>query len=442
MWILLACGSALFAGLTAVLAKIGIEGVSSHLATALRTVVVAVLAWLVVALQGTAGSMSSLSTRTWVFLVASGLATGAAWLTGFRAIALGDVIRVTPVDKSSTILTILGAALLLGEPLDAAKGVGMVLMALGTWLMIQPAGGQPADSGQAADSGNPRGEDGLTDAGRAGGELAGTGAPGPVSPGRAGSADRGTVAQAAHAVPGREANPGAPGTTPEPLGEAPKTPGTVPEASGTAPGAPGTTPEPLGATPKTPGTVPEASGTAPGAPGTAPEPLGATPKTPGAAPETSGTAPGRSRGWWSPLAWHAHWLPWAVASAVFSALTSILAKVGIEGVDPTLGTAIRTLVVLVLAWGIVLATGSTRQIPTLTSRSWVFLAASGLATGASWLCFYRALQAGPASVVVPIDKLSVLVTAAFSALWLRERADRRTGAGLVLLTAGTLVLLL
>ena len=385
MWILLACGSALFAGLTAVLAKIGIEGVSSHLATALRTVVVAVLAWLVVALQGTAGSMSSLSTRTWVFLVASGLATGAAWLTGFRAIALGDVIRVTPVDKSSTILTILGAALLLHEPLDAAKGVGMVLMALGTWLMIQPAGGQPADSGQAADSGpaadsgNPRGEDGLTDAGRAGGELAGTGSPGPASPGRAGSADRGTVAQAAHAVPGREANPGA---------------------------------------------------------------SGATPKTPGAALETSGTAPGRSRGWWSPLAWHAHWLPWAVASAVFSALTSILAKVGIEGVDPTLGTAIRTLVVLVLAWGIVLATGSTRQIPTLTSRSWVFLAASGLATGASWLCFYRALQAGPASVVVPIDKLSVLVTAAFSALWLRERADRRTGAGLVLLTAGTLVLLL
>ena len=426
MWILLACGSALFAGLTAVLAKIGIEGVSSHLATALRTVVVAVLAWLVVALQGTAGSMSSLSTRTWVFLVASGLATGAAWLTGFRAIALGDVIRVTPVDKSSTILTILGAALLLHEPLDAAKGVGMVLMALGTWLMIQPAGGQPADSGQAAggraeDSGNPRGEEGVTDAGRAGSELAGTGSPGPASPERAGSADRGTVAQATHAVPSQGAAPGAPGTALELLGA--------------APGAPG-------ATPKTPGTVPEASGAAPGAPGTAPKPLGAAPKRSGAAPKTSGTAPGRSRGWWSPLAWHAHWLPWAVASAVFSALTSILAKVGIEGVDPTLGTAIRTLVVLVLAWGIVLATGSTRQIPTLTSRSWVFLAASGLATGASWLCFYRALQAGPASVVVPIDKLSVLVTAAFSALWLRERADRRTGAGLVLLTAGTLVLLL
>ena len=401
MWILLACGSALFAGLTAVLAKIGIEGVSSHLATALRTVVVAVLAWLVVALQGTAGSMSSLSTRTWVFLVASGLATGAAWLTGFRAIALGDVIRVTPVDKSSTILTILGAALLLHEPLDAAKGVGMVLMALGTWLMIQPAGGR------AADSGNTRGEEGVTDAGRAGGELAGTGSPGPASPGRAGSADRGTVAQATHAVPSQGAAPGAPG-----------------------------------ATPKTPGTASTKPGTVPGAPGAVPGPLGAASKTPGTSPEAPGTAPGRSRGWWSPLAWHAHWLPWAVASAVFSALTSILAKVGIEGVDPTLGTAIRTLVVLVLAWGIVLATGSTRQIPTLTSRSWVFLAASGLATGASWLCFYRALQAGPASVVVPIDKLSVLVTAAFSALWLRERADRRTGAGLVLLTAGTLVLLL
>lgn len=401
MWILLACGSALFAGLTAVLAKIGIEGVSSHLATALRTVVVAVLAWLVVALQGTAGSMSSLSTRTWVFLVASGLATGAAWLTGFRAIALGDVIRVTPVDKSSTILTILGAALLLHEPLDAAKGVGMVLMALGTWLMIQPAGGR------AADSGNPRGEEGVTDAGRAGGELAGTDSPGPASPERAGSADRGTVAQATHAVPSQGAAPGAPG-----------------------------------ATPKTPGTASTKPGTVPGAPGAVPGPLGAASKTPGTSPEAPGTAPGRSRGWWSPLAWHAHWLPWAVASAVFSALTSILAKVGIEGVDPTLGTAIRTLVVLVLAWGIVLATGSTRQIPTLTSRSWVFLAASGLATGASWLCFYRALQAGPASVVVPIDKLSVLVTAAFSALWLRERADRRTGTGLVLLTAGTLVLLL
>lgn len=401
MWILLACGSALFAGLTAVLAKIGIEGVSSHLATALRTVVVAVLAWLVVALQGTAGSMSSLSTRTWVFLVASGLATGAAWLTGFRAIALGDVIRVTPVDKSSTILTILGAALLLHEPLDAAKGVGMVLMALGTWLMIQPAGGR------AADSGNPRGEEGVTDAGRAGGELAGTDSPGPASPERAGSADRGTVAQATHAVPSQGAAPGAPG-----------------------------------ATPKTPGTASTKPGTVPGAPGAVPGPLGAASKTPGTSPEAPGTAPGRSRGWWSPLAWHAHWLPWAVASAVFSALTSILAKVGIEGVDPTLGTAIRTMVVLVLAWGIVLATGSTRQIPTLTSRSWVFLAASGLATGASWLCFYRALQAGPASVVVPVDKLSVLVTAAFSALWLHERADRRTGAGLVLLTAGTLVLLL
>lgn len=419
MWILLACGSALFAGLTAVLAKIGIEGVSSHLATALRTVVVAVLAWLVVALQGTAGSMSSLSTRTWVFLVASGLATGAAWLTGFRAIALGDVIRVTPVDKSSTILTILGAALLLHEPLDAAKGVGMVLMALGTWLMIQPA-----DSGQAADSGNPRGEEGVTDAGRAGGELAGTDSPGPASPERAGSADRGTVAQATHAVSSRGTVPGAPGT--------------ALELSGAAPGASGRAPKkPSGAS----GTVPGAPGAAPGAPGTAPKP-GAAPKAPGTSPKAPGTAPGRSRGWWSPLAWHAHWLPWAVASAVFSALTSILAKVGIEGVDPTLGTAIRTLVVLVLAWGIVLATGSTRQIPTLTSRSWVFLAASGLATGASWLCFYRALQAGPASVVVPIDKLSVLVTAAFSALWLRERADRRTGAGLVLLTAGTLVLLL
>ena len=131
----------------------------------------------------------------------------------------------------------------------------------------------------------------------------------------------------------------------------------------------------------------------------------------------------------------------ALMSAVFASLTAILGKIGIQGVESNLGTAIRTLVVLAMAWGIVFAQGLQRQIPAIDARSWIFLALSGLATGLSWMLYYRALQDGLASVVVPIDKLSILVTVAFSALLLKERLSRRAGVGLALLTAGTLLLL-
>ena len=284
-WLLFAVGSAFFAGITAILAKIGIQSVPSHLATALRTGVVLVFAWGMVFLVGSQGDLAQLTGGDLAWLVLSGLATGASWLCYFRALQLGDVNKVTPIDKSSTVLTILLAWLLLGEPLSLPQGLGVVAIGAGTLLMItrkEGAAGQPHDR---------------------------------------------------------------------------------------------------------------------------------------------------------------RWLLYALGSAVFASLTAILGKVGIQGVESNLGTAIRTLVVLAMAWGIVFAQGLQRQIPAIDARSWIFLALSGLATGLSWMLYYRALQDGLASVVVPIDKLSILVTVAFSALLLKERLSRRAGVGLALLTAGTLLLL-
>lgn len=285
MWVLYAFGSALFAGITAVLAKIGIKGVNSHLATALRTVVVAVFAWLMVLIVGSGGTIGDIRAGSWLFLVLSGLATGASWICYFRALQLGSVNQVAPIDKSSTVLTMLMAFLLLRERISLNMLLGMGLILGGTLLMLQRQESAKAE----------------------------------------------------------------------------------PEGKG--------------------------------------------------------------------------WLVWAVLSAVFASLTAILGKVGIQGVESNLGTAIRTLVVLAMAWGIVFAQGLQRQIPAIDARSWIFLALSGLATGLSWMLYYRALQDGLASVVVPIDKLSILVTVAFSALLLKERLSRRAGVGLALLTAGTLLLL-
>ena len=286
MWLLCAFASALFAGLTAVLAKIGVKDVNSYLATALRTVVVAVFSWLMVFLAGSQSTLGTVSAGTWLFLILSGLATGASWICYFRALQLGSVSQVAPIDKSSTVLTMLLAALFLHEPLNAPKAAGMILMLAGTWLMLE----------------------------------------------RAPAAD-------------------------------------VPQSGG--------------------------------------------------------------KGWFF----------WAVLSAVFASLTAILGKVGIQGVESNLGTAIRTLVVLVMAWLIVFAQGKQREIRHIKKRTWLFLILSGFATGGSWLFYYRALQDGPASVVAPIDKLSILVTIAFSRLFLGERLSRRAAVGLALLTAGTLTLL-
>lgn len=285
-WILFAFGSAFFAGVTAILAKIGIRGVNSNVATAIRTVVILIFSWAIVFLVGSWRTIPDLTLRTITFLILSGLATGASWLCYFRALQLGDVNKVTPIDKSSTVLTILFAFILLGEPVGFFQVVGMVAIAVGTFLMIAKKSDSPA------------------------------------------------------APTGRK------------------------------------------------------------------------------------------------------WMLYAILSAVFAALTSILGKIGIQEVESNLGTAIRTGVVLVMAWLVVFVTHGQQELRRIDGKSWLFILLSGLTTGLSWLCYYRALQDGPASVVVPIDKLSILVTIAFSALFLKERLTKKAAVGLVLVTAGTLVMLL
>lgn len=290
MWIAFAFGSAFFAGITAVLAKLGIRNVDSNLATALRTAVVLVLAWGMVFYVGSQDTMGDVSARTWIFLVLSGLATGASWLCYFRALQIGDLNKVVPVDKSSTVLAMILAVVFLGERLDALVVAAMVFIAVGTLLMIELRTDQNTQTGPSS----------------------------------------------------------------------------------------------------------------------------------------------QDSGW--------AWLVFAAGSAIFAALTAILGKVGIEGIESNLGTAIRTAVVLAMAWAIVLMQGGQRRIPGIDMRSWVFLLLSGLTTGLSWLCFYRALQDGPASVVVPIDKLSILVSIGIGAAVFHEQLSSRAAVGLVLIVAGTLAL--
>ena len=302
MWVLFACGSALFAGLTAILAKLGIRQTDSDVATAIRTIVVLAFSWLMVAVVGSLDQIISVSSRTLLFLVLSGLATGASWLCYFRALSLGDVNKVVPIDKSSIVLTLILSFLVLGEPISPWKLAGIVLIAAGTWLMIER---KPT----------PTGEEGVP----------------------------------ADAAGGKKDN--------------------------------------------------------------------------------AKTSP------------HG-WMLYAVLSAVFASLTAILGKIGISGVESNLGTAIRTCVVLAMAWVVVLVEGKmplVRKVPR-GELGWICL--SGIATGASWLCYYRALHDGLASVVVPIDKLSVLVSVAFARIVFGERLTRRSAIGLVVLVLGTLAMLL
>lgn len=286
MWVGYAFGSAIFAALTAILAKIGIRKVDSTVATALRTAVVLVFAWLVVLIVGSQHQIATLSAKSWVFLVLSGLATGASWLCYFKALQLGDVHKVTPVDKSSVVLTMLLAALFLGEALTMTKIAGLLMIAGGTYLMI---------------------------------ELKKT--------------------------------------------------------------------------------------------------------------KASNHAKGDA------------WLVYAVLSAFFAALVAILGKIGIEGVESNLGTALRTIVVLFMSWGMVLVVGRMSDVRKIDKKSMVFIVLSGIATGLSWLCYFRALQEGPASVVVPIDKLSIVLTVVFSYVMLREKLSRKSITGLLCIVSGTLVLL-
>ena len=286
MWLLYAVGSSFFAGITSILAKCGIKKTDSDVATAIRTIVVLLFSWLMVLITGTGGQTTQISGKTFLFLVLSGLATGASWLCYFHALQKGDINKVVPIDKSSTVLTILLALIFLHEGITVPKIISVVLIGAGTLLMID----KKQDS----------------------------------------------KAQAT----GKE------------------------------------------------------------------------------------------------------WMIYAVLSAVFASLTAILGKVGIEGVDSNLGTAIRTTVVLVMAWLMVMVKGKWQQIKTVEKKEFAFVMLSGLATGASWLCYYRALQTGQASVVVPIDKLSILETIAFSWIVFREKLFGKAVLGLIGIVAGTLWLAL
>lgn len=283
LWLPMAFLSALFAGITAILAKCGIRSTDSDVATALRTGVVLVFSWLMVLAAGSAGTLSSLTVLSLVFLVLSGLSTGASWLCYFKALSLGDVNKVAAVDKSSTALTILLAMVFLGERSHPAlRLLGTTLLAAGVMLMVE-------------------------------------------------------------------------------------------------------------------------------------------------------RRPGSRSG-------HRRWVLFAAASALFAALTSILAKIGITGVESNLATAIRTGVVLVMAWGIVLGRGKLPLVTRVPRRELGFILLSGLSTGASWLCYYYAIQNGAVSVVVSVDKLSLVVTVLFSHLVLKEHLGKASLAGLGLMVLGTLII--
>lgn len=286
MWILYAFGSAFFAGATSILAKIGVKDIDSHVATAIRTIVVLIFSWIMVFIVGSQGTIGNISGTTLTFLILSGVATGASWLCYFKALQLGDVNKVVPIDKSSTILTMILAFIFLGENITINMVVGMIGIGIGTYLMIQ--------------------------------------------------------------------------------------------------------------------------------------------KKESVEKVVKGKA----------------WLVYALLSAMFASLTSILGKVGIENVESNLGTAIRTIVVLIMAWIIVFATKKQSDIKKIDKKSLLFLILSGIATGASWLCYYKALQDGLASIVVPIDKLSILVTILFAYVFLKEKLSKKSIVGLVLIVVGTLILLI
>ena len=289
MWVLYAFGSAFFAGLTSILAKCGIKKADSNVATAIRTIVVLIFSWIMVFVVGAQGQIMDVSEKTWIFLILSGIATGASWLCYFRALQIGDVNRVVPIDKSSTILTIILAFIFFREEISALKLVCVVLITIGTYMMITKK------------------------------EI---------------SQDEQDKKKGSHG-----------------------------------------------------------------------------------------------------------WLFYAVLSAVFASVTSILGKVGIEEINSNLGTAIRTAVVLIMAWIVVFVTGKQHTIKHIEKNELGFICLSGLATGSSWLCYYKALQDGFASVVVPIDKLSIVVTIAFSYIVFKERLTIKSFAGLVLIIAGTLLML-
>jgi transporter family protein len=294
VWILLAFASALFAGLTNILAKVGIKNTDSSLATAVRTIVVLAFSWLMVLLVGLQKGIDTVSLNTidkkaWIFLILSGLATGASWLSLFKALQIGDVNRVVPVDKSSIILTVIFAFVILGEKVTWIKVLALTAIGIGTFMMIEK---------------------------------------------------RKDESEAAKKEKGKSC------------------------------------------------------------------------------------------------------LFFAFLSAIFAALVSILGKIGMQGINSQLGTAVRTVVVLIMAWLVVMVKGKLGEVKHIGKKDLVFIILSGFATGGSWICYYQALQDGPASAVVPIDKLSIVVSIAFSYFILKEKITKMALAGLVLIVGGTLAMLI
>ena len=284
IWLFSAILSAVFAGLTSILAKCGIKKTDSDLATALRTIVVLLFSWIMVLVVGSGSTISEISFKSLLFLILSGLATGASWICYFKALSMGDINKVVPIDKSSTVLTVLLAIICFGETSNlVVKLLATAILATGILLMVEKKQVEQVEGGRS-------------------------------------------------------------------------------------------------------------------------------------------------------------WMIYAILSAVFAALTSILAKVGISGVESNLGTAIRTGVVLIMAWGIVLGKKKHKQIPSIEKKELLFIGLSGLATGASWLCYYHAVQTGILSVVVPIDKLSILVTVTFSYFVFKEKLSKKAMLGLSLMVVGTLLM--
>ena len=284
IWLTAAIFSAFFAGLTSILAKCGIKKTDSDLATALRTIVVLIFSWIMVFVVGSLHTITEIQPKAFIFLILSGLATGASWICYFKALSVGDINKVVPIDKSSTVLTVLLAIICFGETSNLVmKLIATAILAVGIFLMVEKKQREEKQEGKT-------------------------------------------------------------------------------------------------------------------------------------------------------------WMLYAVLAAVFAALTSILAKMGISGVESNLGTAIRTGVVLIMAWVIVFARGKQAQLKSIDKKELLFIGLSGIATGASWLCYYYAIQNGDVSVVVPIDKLSIIVTVIFSYFVFKEKLSKKALAGLCLMVVGTLLM--
>lgn len=285
MWVLLAAISAVFSGLTAILAKCGIKKTDATVATAIRTVIILIFSWITVFLANSQNTIHALSIRAWIFLIFSGCATGISWICYFKALQLGDINKVVPIDKSSTVLSILFAVIVFDEYFSCLTAGAVILIAVGTIMMVQK------------------------------------------------------TAMVKKAVQNKI------------------------------------------------------------------------------------------------------WLIYAVLSAVFAALTSILAKIGITDIEANLGTAIRTTIVLIVAWGIVFTTKKLEKVQQIPFKEFVFICLSGIATGISWICYFKALQIGPASIVVPIDKLSILITILFSYIVFKEKLSLKAGLGLFFIILGTFLMI-